>query len=108
VIRPPIVLSVVPDDLNIVLQRVEPLPTDEQFDLILATNVLIYYDVFEQSLALANIARMLRPGGLFLSNDRIFELPGSLLASIGTSSVVYLKSSLGGERGDDVAWYRRY
>jgi SAM-dependent methyltransferase len=107
-IRPSIVLSVVPQDLNIVLQRIEPLPTDEQFDLILATNVLIYYDVFEQSLALSNIASMLRPGGLFLSNDRIFELPGSLLASIGTTSTVYLKSPLGGERGDHVAWYRRH
>jgi hypothetical protein len=107
-IRPSMALSVEPQDLNIVLQRVEPLSSGDQFDLILATNVLIYYDVFEQSLALANIAKMLRPGGLFLSNDRIFELPGSPLASIGHTSTIYLKSPRAGERGDRVAWYQRH
>ena len=106
-IRPSIVLSVVPEDLNVVLQRVEPLPTDERFDLILATNVLLYYDVFEQSLALANIATMLRPGGVFLSNDRIFELPGSLLESIGHTSTIYLQATAGlGDRGDRIDWYQ--
>ena len=34
----------------------------ERFDLIIATNVLVYYDVFEQSLALANLATMMRRG----------------------------------------------
>ena len=106
VIRPSIVLSVVPEDLNVVLQRVEPLPTDERFDLILATNVLLYYDVFEQSLALANIATMLRPGGVFLSNDRIFELPGSLLESIGHTSTIYLQATGLGDRGDRIDWYQ--
>jgi len=31
--------------------------------------MLIYYNAFEQSLALANVANMLRPGGVFLSNN---------------------------------------
>ena len=63
--------SIVPRDLNIVLERLDPLPADERFDLIVATNILVYYDVFEQELALANIAAMLRPGGLFLTNTPV-------------------------------------
>src|SRR5207244_6456711 len=47
-VRPAIVASIVPQDLNIVLQRLEPLPPDERFDLMIATNVLVYYSVFEQ------------------------------------------------------------
>src|SRR5438552_3007486 len=58
-------MTIVPRDLNIVLQRPEPLAPNERFDLIVATNILIYYDVFEQSLALSNVARMLRPGASF-------------------------------------------
>ena len=105
-IRPSVVLSVVPQDLDIVLQRLEPLAPDEQFDVIVVTNVLIYYDVFEQSLAVANAARMLRPGGILLSNDPIFELPESPVTSVGQTSAVYFTSPAG-ERGDRVGWYRR-
>ena len=47
-----------PEDTNIVLQRVDVGAT-EGFDLLIATNILVYYDVFEQSLALANVERML-------------------------------------------------
>ena len=63
------------------LQRIEPASREDQFDLVLATNLLIYYDVFEQSLAMANIARMLDAGGVFLSNDRMIELPGGPLST---------------------------
>ena len=62
-VRPSVVLSIAAADLNIVLQRLEPLPPGKLFDLIVATDILVYYDVFEQSLALANVAAMLRPGG---------------------------------------------
>ena len=105
-VRPPVVLSVMPRDLNIVLQRLESLPPDDRFDLIVLTNVLIYYDVFEQSMAMANAARMLRPGGILLSNDPIFELPDSTLTSIGHTSAVYFRTPAG-ERGDRVGWYQR-
>ena len=67
-VRPDVVLEVTPRDVNIVLERLEPLADADRFDLVLATNVLVYYDSFEQTLALANIARMLRPGGFFLTN----------------------------------------
>jgi hypothetical protein len=40
-----------------------------------ATNVLVYYDRFEQALALANVAAMLRPGGIFLTNYQVHPAP---------------------------------
>jgi hypothetical protein len=106
-IRTSAVLSVVPLDLNIVLQRIE-VGADDAFDLIVATNLLIYYDVFEQSLAAANVARMLRAGGVFLSNDPIVELPSSPLESSGHTNVVYLKAPGTVDRGDRIEWYRRH
>ena len=104
---PPVVLSVTPRDLNVVVQRLEPLPANQQFDLVLATNILLYYDVFEQSLAMANIARMLRPGGIFLTNDRLFDLPSSPLRAAGSTSVVYLEQPGAAVKGDRIAWYQR-
>src|SRR3989442_5668157 len=68
------VLQVEASDLNVVLQRLTPSP---QFDLIVATNILVYYDTFEQSLALASIEKMLRPGGFLLSNNSLLLLPSS-------------------------------
>jgi SAM-dependent methyltransferase len=67
-VRPGVTLSIAPLDLNIIVQRLEPLPDAERFDLIVATNILVYYDAFDQALALANIAKMLRPGGYFITN----------------------------------------
>ena len=48
-VRPAVVTSIVPRDVNIVLER-----DNDRFDLIVATNVLVYYDAFDQALALAN------------------------------------------------------
>lgn len=101
-IRPDVVLAIAPHDVNIVLQRPDPLPDDERFDLVIATNILIYYDVFEQSLALVNIAKMLRPGGVLLSNNPIFELPGIPMSSVGDTNVVYT-----GTGTDRIVWYQR-
>jgi hypothetical protein len=105
-VRPSLVLTVTPRDLNIVLQRAEA-AAGQQFDLMLATNILLYYDVFEQSLAFANVAKMLRPGGLFLTNDRVFELPSSPLRSAGMTDVVYFEQPGAGAKGDRITWYRR-
>ena len=101
--RPEVASAVHPRDLNIVVQHL-PLADDERLDLIVATDILIYYDVFEQSLALANIAKMLRPGGVFLSNVTLFELPALPIDSIGFSDVKYLEMP---EIGDRLVWYRR-
>jgi hypothetical protein len=69
-VRPGIVSRITPVDMNIVYQRL-PLTADERFDLIIGTNIFIYYGAFEQSLARANIAAMLKPGGHLLSNDKL-------------------------------------
>src|SRR5262249_39206144 len=39
------------------------------FDLVIATNILPYFDDVELTLALANIAGMLLPGGVLLHNE---------------------------------------
>jgi hypothetical protein len=103
-VRPEIVSSIEVRDLNIVLERLTPLGDDERFDLIVATNILVYYDVFEQSLALANIASMLRPGGFLLSNNVLVELPTTPIRSIGHSRTAYSDRP---DDSDDVVWYRR-
>jgi hypothetical protein len=97
---PEIVLRITPVDLDIVTQRAGGDP----FDLIIATNVLVYYGVFEQALALANIESMLRPGGILLTNTALPELPGSAMRSAGYSTTAY--SDQPGD-GDHVVWYRR-
>lgn len=103
-IRPEVVSSIDARDLNIVLERLSPLADDERFDLIVATNMLVYYSVFEQSLALANIASMLRPGGFLLSNNVLAELPTTPLHAVGDSRVIYSEHP---DDSDDIVWYRR-
>jgi hypothetical protein len=103
-VAPEVVSSIDVRDVNIVLERLAPLADDERFDLIIATNVLVYYNVFEQSLALANVASMLRPGGFLLSNNVLVELPTTAVHAIGDNRVVY---SDGPDDSDDIVWYRR-
>jgi hypothetical protein len=106
-VRPQFVRAITPRDLNIVLQRLEPLAADERFDLIVATNVLLYYDIFDQSLALVNIATMLRPGGILLSNTGVFALPGIPMDMIGSAEVAEMTVPGIGVIRDRVTWYRR-
>jgi hypothetical protein len=99
---PSIIQKVAPVDTNIVLQRPELAPA-EKFDLVIATNILVYYDNFEQSLAMLNIERMLRPGGFLLSNNALLELPFFRIHSVGYSTVAY---SARADDGDHIVWYR--
>jgi len=102
-VRPAIVTMISPMDTNIVLQRLELAPS-ERFDLLIATNILVYYDVFEQSLALTNVEAMLRPGGFLLSNNALLELPASGMHSIGYDTVIYSPKP---NDGDHIVWYQR-
>ncbi len=102
-VRPEIVRRLRPLDVDIVLQR-ELAPEDAKFDLLIATNILVYYDAFEQSLALANIAAMLRPGGYLLTNSLLLELPGSKMKAGDYVSVEYSDRRADGDR---ILWYRR-
>ena len=99
-IQPAVVSSIVPRDLNIVVDRL-PVASAERFDLVVATNVLFYYDVFEQALAAVNIAAMLRPGGVFVTNTAIFPTPPL------QSSASYLRVAHTSERYDEMFWYQR-
>jgi SAM-dependent methyltransferase len=74
-VRPAVTLSIAPQDLDIIVERLAPLGDDERFDLLVATNILVYYDAFDQALALSNIARMLRPGGFFVTNYAVSPGP---------------------------------
>ena len=102
-IRAAVAAAITPEDVNIVVQRLET-PGGDGFDLIIATNILVYYDVFEQSLALANIEHMLKPGGFLLSNNALLELPTSRMHSVGYETVVYSEKP---DDGDHIVWYRR-
>ena len=51
--------------LNIVTERL----TGEPFDLVIATNILPYFEKADLLLAMSNIASMLAPGAVFLHND---------------------------------------
>ena len=102
-VRPEVVLSCKPVDLNIVFEEFDRSATGS-FDLIIATNVFIYYDAFEQALALRNIATLLKPGGFFLTNDWLPHVSQIPMRSMGYTPVRYGES---GGWGDNVFWWQR-
>ncbi|HZZ37607.1 MAG TPA: hypothetical protein VFE06_00660, partial [Acidobacteriaceae bacterium] len=97
-IRPDVVLRCQPENLNIVLERI-PLAEADRFDLMVGTNVFIYYDAFERSLALENAGAMLKHGGLLLTNDRLPEVRGGSMRQAGLTDVQYNR--------DAVGWYQK-
>jgi hypothetical protein len=99
-VRPAVALRIAPEDLNIVAQRYE----GRELDLIVATNVFVYYDTLDQSLAMAAVESMLRPGGFLLSNNALLELPASRMRSAGYLTVQYSDRP---DDGDHIVWYRR-
>jgi hypothetical protein len=103
-IRPAAVLACKPVDLDIVLERLN-LPERERFDLIVGTNIFVYYDAFEQMLALENAGAMLKPGGLLLTNDRLPELAEGSIRLAGVTQVRL--DVLGVKARDVVGWYRQ-
>ncbi len=103
-IRPEVVLACDPSDLNIVLERVNP-PAAERFDVVVGTNIFVYYDPFEQTLALENAGAMLKPGGLLLTNDRLPELVGGVMHLAGMTDVRY--ENQGTISHDAVGWYQK-
>jgi hypothetical protein len=102
-IRPDVVLACEPIDLNIVLERLNLAPAS-QFDLMVGTNIFVYYDAFEQALALENAGAMLKPGGLLLTNDRLPVVPGGSMRLDGVTVVPY-GTSVSARQA--VGWYRK-
>lgn len=74
------------------------------FDLIVATNILVYYDPLEQALALANITAMLAPGGIFMANDVLPAVRPPDLEFLGRRGLPYTTDH---NFGDNVVVYRR-
>jgi hypothetical protein len=97
-VRASVARSIAPVDMNVVVERLQLDPGD-RFDLIVGTNILVYYSAFEQSLALLNIDAMLGPGGVFLSNT---ALPATAPAATNTMRVAYSD-----RQGDHVYWYTK-
>ena len=98
-VRPAVARRIESADLNIVTQRAD----DRRFDLVVATNVFIYYDVLDQVLALGNVRSMLRQGGFLLSNNALLELPSSGMRSTGYLTVEYSNVA---DDGDHIVWYQ--
>jgi hypothetical protein len=90
-------------DVNIVGQQLVLKPA-EKFHLVVATNILVYYSPMEQALAAANIAAMLAPGGVLLTNDLLPQAPGSPLKLAGQTEVLYSEQP---KTVDTIYWYQR-
>jgi SAM-dependent methyltransferase len=102
-IRQDVIRSFKPVDLNIVFEQFDPSAT-KRFDLIIATNVFLYYDTLEQALALQNISTLLKPAGFFLTNDWLPGVPQIPMRSMGYTPVRYGE---GGEWGDNIFLWQR-
>jgi SAM-dependent methyltransferase len=100
------VLAVEGVDSNIVFERIAAPDADGRFDLVVATNILVYYESFEQALAVSNMAGMLRAGGLLLTNQPI-PLPMAWgLSPVFIMSVAFDRVG-SHQRGDAIHVYRK-
>ena len=102
-VRPGVVLTITTRDLNVVVERPSRLEDAERFDLVVATNVLVYYDAFQQALALANIASMLRPGGFLVTNNAMSPSAPMSAAAVFASTTYWDRE----RHFDSLFWYQR-
>jgi len=102
-IPPQVAARVEARDANVVAQTMD-LVDGKGFDLVIATNVLVYYDLFQQGLAIASIANIMNPGGIFLCNNALPARHDHRLKYLGRKSLSYVNN---GAFGDDVVVYRR-
>jgi hypothetical protein len=84
-------------NLNIVTERLD----GEAFDLVVATNVFIYYDVLEQALAMSNVEAMLKPGAFLLANFSAPTLRSVTIRPVETTTTRYAQDLL-----DSLVWYQ--
>jgi hypothetical protein len=92
-------------DVNIVTERLD----GEAFDLVIATNVFIYYDVLEQALAMSNVEAMLKPGGFLLANFSAPNLTSVTIRPVETTEILYAPARDADERIlDFIVWYKAH
>jgi hypothetical protein len=101
-IDPQIIAQIKPVDLNIICQN-QNLPENKKFDLIIATNIFIYYNSFEQSLASLNLGKMLAPSGFLLCNTALAVPPFLQLQPIGFDTAVGFNRPV--EKSDTIFWF---
>ena len=99
--RPSTVQRMTALNLNIVTERLD----GEAFDLVIATNVFIYYDVLEQALAMSNVAAMLKPEGFLLANFSAPDLASIRMRPVDTTTTVYARATNETIR-DFIVWYQ--
>jgi hypothetical protein len=99
-VRPSVVQRMSVLNANAVTQRLDGPP----FDLVVATNVFIYYDVFEQALAMSNVEAMLAPGGFLLANFAARPMKSIALRPIDTTTTLYARTANENIR-DFIVWY---
>lgn len=85
-VRPSMVSRIHPIDMNIVYQHL-PLAPRERFDLVIGTNIFLYYGAFEQSLARTSIASMLSERGFLLSTEKLDDRVPSGLEQVFVTSI---------------------
>jgi hypothetical protein len=90
-------------NVNVVTERLDA----QAFDLVIATNVFIYYDLFEQALAMSNVEAMLRPGGFLLANFSAPRLTSITIRPIETTTTLYARTVNENIR-DFIVWYRAH
>ncbi|PYR81241.1 MAG: hypothetical protein DMF87_06045 [Acidobacteria bacterium] len=92
-------------NLNIVTQRLD----GEPFDLVIATNVFIYYDVLEQALAMSNVEAMLKPGAFLLANFSAPNLMSITIRPVETTTTSYARGRAGNDSVVDfIVWYKAH
>jgi len=100
-VRPSVVKRLSVLNVNMVTDRLDA----EPFDLVIATNVFIYYDVLDQTLALANVEAMLKPGGFLLANFSAPELASVRMRRVDTTTTLYARTAAENIR-DFIVWYQ--
>ncbi len=92
--------------LDVVTERLD----QPDFDLIIATNILPYFDDVQLMLAMSNISRMLAPGGVFLHNEARPVL-GGIASAVGLefeqSRQVVIATVRGAAPLSDSIWLHR-
>ena len=104
-VRPSAVQRMSVLNVNIVTERLD----GEAFDLVIATNVFIYYDVFEQALAMSNVEAMLKPGAFLLANFSAPDLRSVTIRPMETTTTLYARGLAVNENVlDFIVWYKAH
>ena len=104
-VRPSAVQRMSVLNVNIVTERLD----GEAFDLVIATNVFIYYDVFEQALAISNVEAMLKPGAFLLANFSAPDLRSVTIRPMETTTTLYARGLAVNENVlDFIVWYKAH